>query len=201
MKKKIIGCLLLVVIVVGLIYGLGSIILTKLGGISPVSLTIEEERKTELTPIEITEIRKIGQWEFLSLSTEELVDSIKKGILFDDRLACIYQGRLSLGINMEQFNENWFHITGTDSIALTLPPITLLDQEFIKETKTKVFEESGEWSGKERKELYQKAQKRMIQRALSPENRKLAEEHARTLIKQQMQSFGFRHVEISFQNN
>lgn len=198
MKRKIIGWLIGIVIAAGLLFWLGHSIKVKLDGKSLVSLSVKNNPNIDRTPIEISDIRSIGQWEFLSIRTEELVDSVKKGIFFDDRLICIYKGTLSLGINMEQFNASWFHTTGTDSIALTLPPVTLLDRNFINEAETNVFYESGKWSEKEKDELYQKAQQSMMRRALSPENRSMAEKQARIQITQQMQSFGFKHVEISF---
>lgn len=198
MKRKIIGWLIGIVIAAGLLFWLGHSIKVKLDGKSLVSLSVKNNPNIDRTPIEISDIRSIGQWEFLSIRTEELVDSVKKGIFFDDRLICIYKGTLSLGINMEQFDASWFRTTGTDSIALTLPPVTLLDRNFINEAETNVFYESGKWSEKEKDELYQKAQQSMMRRALSPENRSMAEKQARIQITQQMQSFGFKHVEISF---
>lgn len=198
MKKKIIGWLIVIVIAAGLLFWLGHSIKMKLNGGNLVSLSLKNNPNIDRTPIEISDIRRIGQWEFLSISTEEIVDSVKKGILFNDRLICIYRGKLSLGINMEQFNASWFRTSGTDSIALTLPPVTLLDRNFINEAETNVFYESGKWSEKEKNELYQKAQKSMMQRALSPENKSMAEKQARVQMTQMMQSFGFSHVEISF---
>lgn len=198
MKRKIIGWLIGIVIAAGLLFWLGHSIKMKLDGKSLVSLSVKNNPNIDRTPIEISDIRSIGQWEFLSIRTEELVDSVKKGIFFDDRLICIYKGKLSLGINMEQFDASWFRTTGTDSIALTLPPVTLLDRNFINEAETNVFYESGKWSEKEKDELYQKAQQSMMRRALSPENRSMAEKQARVQMRQLMQSLGFKHVEISF---
>lgn len=198
MKKKIIGWLTLIVIVAGLLLWLGHSIRKQLNGASLISLSVKSNPNIDRTPIEISSIRRIGQWEFLSIKTEEMVDSVKKGIFFDDRLICIYKGNLSLGINMEQFDSSWFHTSGTDSIALTLPPVTLLDQNFINEAQTNVFYETGKWNEKEKEELYQKARKKMLQRAFSPENRNIAEEQARVQMTQLMQSLGFRHVAVSF---
>lgn len=198
MKKKIIGWLILIVIAAGLLLWLSLSIKKQLNGNSLVSVSVKSNPNIDRTPIEISSIRKIGQWEFLSIKTEEMVDSVKKGIFFDDRLICIYKGKLSLGINMEKFDASWFRTSGTDSIALTLPPVTLLDQNFINEAETNVFDETGKWSEKEKEELYQRARQKMMRRALSPENKRMAEEQARVQMTQLMQSFGFQHVDISF---
>ena len=113
-------------------------------------------------------------------------------------MACIYQGTLSLGINMETFNEQWILAQKADSISLLLPPITLLDQDFINEAKTNVFIEEGTWTEKEKEELYQKARKRMQQRACSQENRTIAEKHASAQISHLLRTMGFTKIHLSF---
>ena len=52
---------------------------------------IEIERNEEIvyTPNIITEVKKIGKWEFLSIKIEELVDTTK-GVLFKDQLSAIF---------------------------------------------------------------------------------------------------------------
>lgn len=198
MRKKVITILSLAVLAVILIFWGGYRLKKALNGKPLFSLSVESNTAIERTPIEINSIRQIGQWEFLSIKTEELVDSIKKGIFFDDRMICIYQGTLSLGIDMQHFEESWITAQGKDSISLSLPPVSLLDQDFINEAQTDAFYESGKWTEKEKEELYQKARNRMLQRANAPENRKMAEQHARKQISRLMHSLGFRHVEISF---
>ena len=62
--------------------------------------TIEIEKKENFTPTPniITEVKKIGKWEFLSIKIEELVDTTK-GVLFKDQLSAIYSGTLRYGID------------------------------------------------------------------------------------------------------
>lgn len=160
-----------------------------------------ENIQVEETPLELNSIRRIGQWEFLSISMEEMIDSTKRGLLFDDRMVCIYRGTLSLGLNMEQCDSSWIVSCNKEkkSIVLSLPPITQLDRRFINEAQTRVFLESGSWSEREKAQLYQKAQQKMQRFALSPENRKTAEKHARYQITKLMHSMGFDDVTVSFQ--
>ena len=40
-----------------------------------------------ITPQQITSIKAIGEWEFLSIANEELVDTVRKGLFSDDHLA------------------------------------------------------------------------------------------------------------------
>ena len=198
MRKKIGFTLLLGLICIGLFVWIGYKVKTMLNGNSLISLSITQNSEIEETPIEISKIQRIGEWEFLSIKTEELVDSIKKGFFFDDHMACIYQGTLSLGINMKTFNEQWILAQKADSISLLLPPITLLDQDFINEAKTNVFIEEGTWTEKEKEELYQKARKRMQQRACSQENRAIAEKHASAQISHLLRTMGFTKIHLSF---
>ena len=66
------------------------------------SITITDRREVTLTPAQIQSIRDIGQWEFLSVDDEDLFDTMRPGILFDDHLVCIYRGTLRLGLAMKE---------------------------------------------------------------------------------------------------
>mgnify|MGYP007022125762 FL=1 len=48
------------------------------------------DQQIDITPEQIKSIKEIGEWEFLSISDEELVDTIRVGIFSNDRLARIY---------------------------------------------------------------------------------------------------------------
>ena len=69
----------------------------------------------ELTPTQIQSIKDIGEWEFLAISTEEMVDTIRKGIFTDDELVRIYYGTLRLGVNMHQVEPGWIQTSGDHS--------------------------------------------------------------------------------------
>ena len=45
-----------------------------------------------ITPTQIQSIKAIGEWEFLSVSAEELVDTTRRRLLMKDELARIYYG-------------------------------------------------------------------------------------------------------------
>ena len=101
------------------------------------------------TPTQIQSIKAIGEWEFLSISLEELTDTVRKGFLSDDELSRIYYGTLRLGINLHQVEPGWLEAEG-DSVSLALPRVTLLDRDFIDEARTKPFFESGKWKPEDR---------------------------------------------------
>ena len=149
------------------------------------------------TPTQIQSIKAIGEWEFLSVSAEELVDTVRKRLFSNDELVRIYYGTLRLGVNMHQVEPGWITTNG-DSISLRLPKIGLLDKDFIDEARTKPFYESGTWSAKDREALYQKAYRQMLQHGLTQENLKTAENNADQQLREMMRAMGYKHVNISF---
>ena len=98
--------------------------------------------RIDVTPTQIMSIKAIGEWEFLSVNAEELVDTVRKGFFTDDELARIYYGTLRLGIDMGKLESDWIEASG-DSVMLLLPKVGLLDAAFIDEARTKSFFESG----------------------------------------------------------
>ena len=149
------------------------------------------------TPTQIQSIKAIGEWEFLSVSVEELADTVRKGILSNDELARIYYGTLRLGINTHQMEPGWLETDG-DTVRLTLPKISLLDQDFIDEARTKPFFEDGTWKPEDREALYRQARRNMMIHGLTRENLAAAEENAREQIGNLMKAMGYKSVAITF---
>ena len=131
----------------------------------------------ELTPTQIESIKAVGEWEFLSISTEELVDTTRKRLFKDDQLVRIYYGTLRLGVNMQQVKPGWIQ-QRNDTLFLTLPKVGLLDRNFIDEARTKSFFESGTWKAEDREALYKQAYRKMTAHCLTPTNLQTAEENA-----------------------
>ena len=157
------------------------------------------DNEIDVTPTQITSIKAIGEWEFLSISAEELVDTLRKGIFSNDELARIYYGTLRLGVNMHQTRPGWIKTTG-DSVTVTLPKIGLLDKDFIDEARTKSFYESGKWSTSDREAMYRKAHRQMMRHCLTKENLQAAEANGREQFERMMQAMGFAHVNIIFEH-
>lgn len=155
------------------------------------------DNSIELTPTQIQSIKDIGEWEFLTISTEEMVDTTRKGIFIDDELVRIYYGTLRLGINMHQVEPGWIQ-TGGDSITVNLPKIGLLDKDFIDEARTKSFYESGSWSAADKEALYKRAYDNMQRHCLTKENLLAAESNAEQQFRNMMRSMGFNHITITF---
>ena len=108
------------------------------GCVSKTELSLDVDQSINITPQQITSIKAIGEWEVLAVTSEELVDTVRKGFISDDHLARIYYGTVRLGINMHQVEPRWIVATG-DSITVTLPQPGLLDKDFIDEARTKSF--------------------------------------------------------------
>ena len=166
--------------------------------ISHTELTVDADQQIDVTPEQITSIKAIGEWEFLSIANEELVDTVRKGLLSDDHLVRVYYGTLRLGVNMHQVEPGWIKTEG-DSVTVTLPNITLLDRDFIDEARTKSFFENGRWKPKDREALYKKAYRQMLERCLTPENKLRARENGEAQFRRMMNALGYNHVAIRWQ--
>ena len=161
-------------------------------------ITIGTDNRIELTPTQIQSMKAIGEWEFLSVSAEEMVDTVRKGIFRDDELVRIYYGTLRLGLNMHRLQQGWIKVEG-DSVAMTLPKIGLLDKDFIDEARTKPFFESGKWKPEDRDALYRKAYTQMMNHCLTQENLQAAEHNAEEQLHNMMRSMGISNVRITFE--
>lgn len=162
-----------------------------------LTLAAGSDTAIQLTPQQIRSIENIGEWEFLTVSTEEMIDTLRKGILKDDRLVRIYTGTLRLGINLKEVQAGWL-VTRGDTADVTLPPVRLLDRHFIDEGRTRSFYESGRWDGEALEQMYRKAQRAMLRRGLTPRNLQQAEQNARQQMESLFRSFGFGAVNITF---
>ena len=156
------------------------------------------EASIDMTPTQVHSIMAIGEWEFLSVSAEELVDTIRKGIFRDDELVRIYHGTLRLGINMHKVKPGWLQAAG-DSVKVTLPAVGLLDKDFIDEARTKPFYEVGSWKPTDREALYKKARRQMLTHCLTKENLQAAQVNGEAQFRSMMRSMGYKHVTITFE--
>ena len=166
-----------------------------LRSVQTTEVNVEIDQKINVTPEQIESIKAIGEWEFLSIADEELVDTIRKGIFSDDHLVRIYYGTVRLGINMHQVEPGWIKASG-DSIEVTLPKIGLLDRDFIDEARTKSFHESGRWKAIDREALYRKAYRKMLKHCMTKQNIHSAKVNGESQFRQLMKSMGYDHIII-----
>ena len=165
----------------------------------PVAITIVSDTCINLTPAQVTSIRKIGKWEFLSMQMEEIIDTThSRFVLSDEELVRIYQGTVRLGVDFNKLSDNWLTIQG-DTAILHLPRIQQLNKKFIDEAQTKTFYETGSWSGKAREQMYRRAEQRMKRRLARSNAHKLAEQNGREQMTALMQAFGFKTTIVVFE--
>ena len=193
MKWNIKYSLYIAVAVLALILGIWLIFSVK-----KTEISVDVDQKINITPEQIESIKAIGEWEFLSIADEEMVDTLRKGIFSDDHLVRIYYGTVRLGINMQQVGPEWIKASG-DSIEVTLPKIGLLDRDFIDEARTKSFHESGRWKPADREALYRKAYQKMLKHCLTRENIHSAQVNGEAQFRHMMQSMGYEHVLIKWE--
>lgn len=167
-------------------------------GNSPIHLEVERNTRIDLTPEQILSVRDIGQWEFLTINTEELVEWQRSRTLTTDRLTRIYQGTLRLGIDMSKASDDWFTSLPDSTAQLILPHAALLDNNFIDEARSRSFYEKGSIPPEARDKLYAQARKKMMQRCLTPQNLQTTERNARNEFTRIFKSFGFKTVTIQF---
>ena len=156
-------------------------------------VTTERVERVTLTPTQIKSIESIGEWEFLAVSDEEIVDTVSHGFFGDSELIRIYYGTLRMGIDLRQARKGWIRLEG-DTVCADLPPVRLLGNEFIDEARTQTFYETGTWTAADRKRLYLKASRIMRQRVV---NLNKASQQAEAQMDKLLHAMGFEHVRIT----
>ncbi len=196
--KRLVKIRLWCTVVVIVLIAIASLILYMRCQGDSVGIYVDQQHDNSLT--QIIDVSAISQWEFLSIEDEEVVDTLLGGIFSDDYLVRIYYGTLRLGIDFAQITDDWI-VGDKDSVYVTLPPITLLDQKFIDEARTKAFYETGKWTDKARAEMYDKACQKMLSRCMTSENLSAAQDNARRQFYHMLQAMGFKEINIRFANN
>ncbi len=158
-------------------------------------IEIAQNEKIDITPTQVRSLEDIGEWEFLSIADEELVDTMRRGFFSDSRLVRIYYGTVRLGINMHEVAPDWITMD-QDTVKAVLPPIKILDNDFIDEARTKSFYEEGDWSNDDRERMYHKARRVMLTRCLTPSNIRSAEQNACLQMTALLHSMGFEFVKV-----
>ena len=177
-----------IVVIATLLWGLKKIIDTTHIGTVTQSTTIS-------SPTSINSIQDIGEWEFLTINNEELVDTVRRGLIGSSELIRIYYGTLRLGINLNDTISGWLNAHG-DTIDVVMPRIKLLDTDFIDEARTEAFYETGKWSPEEMNSLYKVAKKKMIDRCMTKENIEIAQENAKAQMYNLLNGLGYNTINI-----
>lgn len=171
------------------------IILTRT--VRSTDVAVVSDNRIDITPQQIESIKAIGEWEFMSVTDEEMVDTLRRGIFGTDRLVRIYYGTMRIGLNMHRVGPGWIRVSG-DTVMLRLPPVGLLDNDFIDEARTRSFHESGRWTAADREDMYMRARRMMLRKGLTAENLRMAQDNADAQMRRMMRAMGFNTVIIRF---
>lgn len=193
LRALLIKALLIVVLVVVVVL-VARHYINKVSSTSTMTEVVKDE-KIDITPSQIRSIEQIGEWSFLEINDEELIDTIRHGFFSDDELVRIYYGTLRLGINLKEAHEGWLAMQN-DTLCAILPPVRLLDNNFIDETRTRSFIETGKWTHQDRKAMYNRAVQRMRRRCLTKKNYQSARDNARVQFEQMLRSMGYDKVRV-----
>ena len=181
-----------------LVWGFNLVRQCKDGKSESVLFSLGTRENSELlpSPTQLRSIERIGKWEFLSIETEEIVDTVRQRLLLPDQhLVRIYRGTLSLGIDLSQAQQDWVRMR-EDTVVVALPPIVLLNPQFINEAETQTFHETGTWDAQSREQLYQKARRQMLDRCLSERNKEKAREAGKAQMETLMRNLGIVNVVV-----
>ncbi len=193
LRTVLIKLLLIVIIIVAMVLTVRHFVSKVSSTSSPVEVVKND--KIDITPSQIRSIEQIGEWAFLEVSDEELIDTVRHGFFSDDELVRIYYGTLRLGINMKEAHEGWLTVQD-DTLRAILPPVRLLDTDFIDETRTRSFIETGKWSHEDRKQMYDRAVARMKRRCLTKQNYATARKNAQAQFEQMLRGMGYDKVKV-----
>lgn len=202
-RKTVITCCSIAAIALFTLVVAGCIVLFFIGKAKESAtpdITVTNRTEVFMTPAQIESLRDLGQWEFLAVNNEELVDTVRRGILFDDHLVRIYYGTCRLGLDLSRLDSTAVTPVG-QLLILTVPDVQLLDSNFIDEARTRTFHEEGRWSGADRNDLYLRARQRMTARAMTQANISNCRLLAEAQLQQLLHAMGFQEVKIEFIGN
>ena len=158
------------------------------------------EKPIEQSPEEIVRLQAIGQWEFLSVEAEELVERHYSGLMSERDLVCIYRGTLRIGVDMRKLPSDWVEMKERSAI-LHLPQPSLLDEDFLDESRTTVFFEQGSFRPEERDAMRTEAKEKMKKRAMTAENLSIARRNAEAQFQKLFLAMGYEDVVVEFDAN
>ncbi len=163
---------------------------------------VTEEQETATTRTKLDAVREIGQWSFLTIRDEQMVETlavVKRIWPIPDsqkRLSRIYKGTLQIGFDLKKdARGEWITARG-DTVDVTLPKVHLLDDNFLDAAAARPLIEEGEWTAADRAALDQQAKRKMKAANLTDKNLKRAQASARQQMEKLLKALGYKVVNI-----
>ncbi len=165
-------------------------------------ISTSQEERVEQTKAVMDSIRSIGQWELTYIDTNVQVDTVVKRWLgfVNDKLQRRYYGRLSVGMDMQKLPEDWC-VRTKDTVRLLLPDVSLLDSNFIDESRTVlVLSENDDIEADKsiKKAMLERAKRKMIQTAVTPRVVSDARRLATDRMSERFRAIGYETVVVEF---
>lgn len=167
----------------------------------------------EETPIIITEINALAQLITITFTDEIVMDTAKIGngmpsllptnigtmlVPGMDRLVIIGRGKVLVGTNLKNIQENDIHVTG-DSIHVLVPHAKIL-QTIMNPSDFETFDEKGNWNEDAVTALKIKIRNEINRHTVEQNVLQKADARCKNIIETFLRNAGFKKVEISFTN-
>lgn len=161
-------------------------------------IEVDENNKTVIGPTIISQIKGNGDLCLREIHAEEL--GIIKGIT--GKLIKRYHGTIRLGVKLENISDNCIkYDSAKNKLTCYLPKITMLDSDFIDESKTETLCDDAitRFSNNDLNQCFEQARQKMIDNNFTPENIKIAEDQGIKEIKKIIDNNNFKgEIEVKF---
>lgn len=152
------------------------------------------------TPVDLDSIKTICQWSVVSVELDQVVDTVDEGFLSSDRISVGYHGTLHYGIDLAKLPADWMKVESDTVVNLRLPDVSLLDDRFLDERNTTVYEgrDDMDFINKPsvRAALSAKAKTAMIRRG--DEHKAEAREKVKSQVTALFLRHGYKKVNVDF---
>jgi hypothetical protein len=171
--------------------------------------TIEGEIESRLNPTPtirpspvtiIRQIQTLSRLETASFTIEKVITAESGqdalAFLFGDRLLLVAHGQVIAGVDLAQMQPGDISVTDDDRVLVTMPPVEIFvvdldnEQSYIYDRETGVFGMNPDLETAAR----QAAEREILDAALEGGIMEMAEENARTYLRQLILGFGFQDV-------
>ena len=174
------------------------LMISKLVSVVAPDVTTTDNERIDSTEVVVKNIETSRQWVFLKIPVEEVV-SREKGLIWKDNLTKKFKGQIELGLDLRMMLPGWAKYKPGDfsHIELNMPPIEILNNEFLDEAASQTLIDEGSWSLEEKKLMKEEAIEKMSQQALSLHNVEAAEALARRELTEKFLKLGYKDVKVN----
>ena len=148
-----------------------------------------------LENINVSELESILQIRALQVNESCIVDSIKEGVIYNDKLTRTYEGTVNIGIDFADLVQDWA-TKQNGRVFINCPCLKILNVNGWVITNSKTAIEDGTWTNRDIKEVDYRANEVLKKKAMQrfPE----AENNLRSQLAAKLKSMGYTDFEITF---